>query len=245
MMDLKDLKTAALDEQINKTAEIPDLDPGLTFADLIEIGNAYARKYHYQEAMHCYAKASKLGSDGWMTYYMIATCALTLRRFDEAEKWFDLCLKNGASVSDTAYACGVLNYLRKDYARAFVLFSLHRTSDDADRVSIQYWLTICLMLQSRKWKDIPSLSFEEDLGHHASYRDGLAVLLSEEYYNYDPSTLDGHSDLDNVIFLYAMYIRFLADGRPEADTVLGRILTYTSVWPSIAYLAAYNDSLND
>ena len=244
-MDLDNLAFASLDEQIYGCIEPPILDDGLSFDELISIGNTYARKYYYQEAMYCYAKASELKPDDWMTSYRVATCALTLRQFEEAEKRFEECLAHGASTSDIAYAYGVLHYLKKDYSRAFVLFSLHRTSDDADAVSVLYWLTICLMRQNDLWKKVPSLSFEQDLGHHESYRDGLSVLMAKETYDYDPDSLDEHQDLDNVIFLYAVYIRHLADGKPDAGSVLEKILTYSSVWPSIAYLAAYNDSLEE
>lgn len=205
----------------------------------IKAGDLLVRQYRFRDAIEEYKKALRIKSDDAMLHIKIAGSYLTLFEYAQAVRHYTIALECGAKEETVAFYMGVKDFLQGKYKEAVENFEKADVHNGEMLISVIYWHAVSSLRLKKESGFLTMYNDGIDVGHHSAYKWAVRLFSGlEQVDNYAESA----SDLDNVIMLYgiAEYLRF-QNKTEEAQGYITRLLTYSNVWPCIAYLAAYNN----
>ena len=224
---------------VEDTEEIFWLKVSDDYQSKVQAGDLLVRQYRFKDAISMYQNACNVKKDDFMLYVKLGGANLTLFNFEEAERYYNYALKYGAKEENIAFYFGIMNFLKGNYTDALSFFEKVDTNDGAMLISVIYWHTVASFRNETTPSFLEKFVADMDVEHHMAYR--TAVLLFAEKIDYN-SIIIPEIHLDAVIVQYGICEYLTYKRKPKEMSVCAeQLLKHTDVWPSIAYLAAYND----
>lgn len=247
---MEPMEKASLDSQLGNapctvedTEEMFWLRESDDFQSQVALGNALAAQYRFRDAISAYRSALAIRGDDKAVYSRLAGSYLTIRCFPEAKACYTRALELGASPRSIAFPMGVWYYLKGDFSAAAEQFSACLPCGDELAIAVIYWHTLSCYQAGVAPELLSAYRREMDVGHHTAYQLAVAVFCGDVSWEDAAARAEQDpSDLNAVIALYGIcgYLRTV--GQVDASrTLLFRLLTRSSCWPCISYLAAWND----
>ncbi len=234
-------KFASLESQLyNSECEAEDTEEMFVlrcsddYDSLISLGNALSGQYRFKEAAEIYGKALAIKADDVMLYIRLAGANLSLFRFDEAKKYYDAALYNGASKETTLFYYGMWHYLSGNYEEAAKCLTKCYPCDNEMKVSIIFWQTLACIMAGKKPELLDDLD-GLDVKYHTAYK--KISLLIKGNITIEDIEISGNS-LDLAILNYGLFVY------TKKEEYLTECLKNASVWPCVAYLAAWREKEN-
>jgi tetratricopeptide (TPR) repeat protein len=209
----------------------------------VKAGDFLVKQYRFKDAITEYRNALEIKKDDFMLYIKLGGAYLTLFKSEEAEKYYSKALKYGAKEENIAFYFGVMEFLKASYSEAISYFEKVNTNNGEMLISVIYWHTIASFKNHSQPSFLEKYNENIDVGHHAAYK--TAVLLFADKIEYNNIIIPKNS-LDAVIVQYGIceYLKHKKQ-TTEIERYAEQLLIHTDVWPCIAYLAAYNDRINN
>ncbi len=209
----------------------------------LRLADALISQYRYRDAVDAFRDAEKIRADDPALYRRLGGALLTIRRFSEAFDAYQRYLNLGGEAQQIAYPLGIRHYLLGEYARAAESFTGCLPCDDEMLIAVLYWHCLsCLRISAES--DLLGLYRPGmDVGRHGAYALVVsAVAESTSLSDALTALSDDEKALDFCIEAYGISRCLAAAGRTiEAEDLRRRLLIRREVWPSVAYLAAWND----
>ena len=228
---------------IEDTEEIFWLRESDDWQSKIALGNALSAQYRFRDAIGAYSAALQIRSDDPMLYIRLGGACLTLFRFDEAMDAFQRSLALGIDKKILAFPMGIWHYFRKDDIAAAEWFVQCLPCGDEMKIAVIYWHTLCCLRANITPVLLSEFHSDMNVGHHTAYC--LAVSIFTGEINADSALAqleDEKDDLNYVIAAYGLCGYLSSVGRAgKSDTLRGKLLAHSKVWPCVAYLAAVGD----
>ena len=207
------------------------------------LANALAAQYRFREAIIAYENAIQIRKDDWRLFYSLGGSYLTIRQFGKAVAAYNHCLELGAKEETVSYTLGVAHYLQNDFAAAASAFAKALPCGDEMAIAVIYWHT----LSCYRAKCEPTLLslYHKDMqaGHHTAYKLAVSAFCGE--ISREQFIFEIENEKDKLNYIIAAYglCTFLESIKEKAlaRQYISALLTRVSVWPSIPYLAAWND----
>lgn len=232
---------------VEDTEEIFWLRESDDYRSRVALGDALATQYRFREAVDAYRNALRIRSDDWHLFSRIAGADLTLRRFDDAHAEYLRCLSLGADQKSIAFPLGVWHYLLGNYAEASAHFAQCLPSGDETAIAAIYWHTLSCYRAGLSPVLLKDYRQDMKVGHHTAYQLAVSVFCSQLLWEQALRQVGQNENaLYTVVALYGIrdHLSFIGE-KAEGLRCLEQVLKRDSVWPSISYLAAWNDYKND
>ena len=245
-----EVKYASLESQLGNapclcedTEEMFWLRESDDYESRVKLGNLLAGQYRFREALDAYRTAERIRADDPMLFIRLGGAYLTLRLFDEAQRAYEKSLSLGGDEKSVAYPMGVWYYLQGKYQQAADSVAKVLPCGGEMEIAILYWNALCCMRGNLTDNLLPTYRDDMQVGHHTAYRSAVEVFLgkraAEEVLRLAEQD---RNDLDAVVLMYGIAIYLEHCGKKtEVEAVIKSLLCRESVWPSISYLAAWND----
>ncbi len=230
---------------VEDTEEIFWLREADDYASKLALGGALAAQYRYRDAIAAYEEAARIRADDAALWLRLGGARLTIRRFDEAAAAYARARSLGASDGATAIPTGFRHYLQSDWRAAAASFARGLPAPDETAVAVLYWHTLSCARDGAPPSLLGQLNPSMRVVHHAAYRAALSLFTGETDAAETADTLARYtSDLDFVILAYGLAVWHDRRGETARGRALREeILARDGVWPCVAALAAYGDSL--
>ena len=224
---------------IEDTEEIFWLKMSDDYQSKVKAGDLLVRQYRFKDAIIEYKNACKIKRDDYMLYIKLGGAYLTLFDFEQAKNCYDNALKYGAKEKSVAFYLGVMDFFKRDYLNALKNFEKVGRENKEMFISVIFWHTIASFRIDEEPTLLKLVDENMDAGHHGAYK--TAALIFKQKLDYKTVVIPD-SSLDAVIILLGIceYLKHFGKEK-EANEYRKRLLMHKEVWPSIAYLAAYND----
>ena len=207
------------------------------------LGNKLAAQYRFRDAVIAYREAEQVRSDDLGLFQNLGGALLTLRQFPEAKEAYTRFLSLGGKEQSVSYPLGVWHYLQRDYAGSAEHFLRCLPCGDEMKIAVIYWHCIaCSRMQ--KSSDLLTLYDPNlDPGHHRAYKHVVSLFTDQTELSTAIDILNAEPGaLDFCILAYGISNYLSAQGKTsEATELLQRMMEKQEVWPSVPYLAAWND----
>ena len=228
---------------VKDTEEIFRLRMSDDYQSKVKAGDFLVKQYRFKDAITEYRNALEIKKDDFMLYIKLGGAYLTLFKSEEAEKYYSKALKYGAKEENIAFYFGVMNFLKANYSEAISYFEKVNANNGEMLISVIYWHTIASFKNDSQPSFLEKFNDSIDVGHHNAYKTAVSLFAEKiEYYN----IIIPENSLDAVIIQYGIceYLKHKKQIR-EIERYAEQLFEHTDVWPSIAYLAAYNDWRNN
>lgn len=211
----------------------------------VKLGNLLSGQYRFREALTAYRQAERIRDDEALLYLRIGGAALTLFDFPAAKAAYDRAKALGAKADAVAYPMGVWHYLQGENEAAAEAFAACLPAGDAMKIAILYWHALACLRMGKSSELLAEYHPGMKVGHHEPYRLVVSVLAGETEPDMALEALFEEGEaLNRAIEAYGLACVFKARGDGEKAAELLRLaLEQTSVWPSIACLAAKRETV--
>ena len=229
--------------EVSDTEEMYWLHQNDDYQSKLLLGNKLAAQYRFRDAVIAYREAEQIRSDDPGLFQNLGGALLTLRQFPEAEKAYARFISLGGKEQSVSYPLGVWHYLQGDYSGATERFYRCLPCGNEMKIAVIYWHCItCSRMQKESYllKEYkPSL----DPGHHRAYKHVVSLFAGQTVLSTAIDILNAEPGaLDFCILAYGISNYLSAQGKTsEATELLQRMMEKQEVWPSVPYLAAWND----
>ena len=226
---------------VEDTEEITALRAQKAWAAL---GTALCAQYRYREAADAFGKALRETPEDLLLLQRFAGANLTLRRFVQAKEAYRKCLALGAPKEKIAYPLGVAYDLEGAYGKAAEAFAQCYPCDEEQEIANLYWHTFSACRAGIPTELLGTYREGMQIGHHIAYEQTVRLFLGRITAQEALAWLAQERDeLNIVIGAYGICGYLESRGRTEDCLRLREaLLTHTTFWPCISYLAAWNDA---
>lgn len=242
------MKKATLSSQLGsmpcKVADTDEITALRETGDYSQLGDALISQFRYREAVIAYEKAIYNAPDDLELWRRYAGANLTLHNFRTAEAAYRRCIMMGGKTSNIAYYLGFSNYLQRRYTDAIVHFGACYPCENEDQeIDVIFWHTLTACRIGVKKKLLERYRDDMKIGMNtAQYK--LVALFCEKTTAEDVETWiqEQENELVIVTALYGLSVWYESAGQlDKREQVIQKLLGYDNCWPSMAYLAAWND----
>ena len=229
---------------IDDTDDIRELRKKDDYQGLIELGNALSEQYRFREAASVWSRAAVMKEADAKLYLRIGGAYLTTREFEDAINAYKKYLSFGGSEKDISFPMGIRHYLMGEYQQAAHCFEQCLPCDEETLISVIYWHCLCCLRSGDAFSLLTYYHPNMDIGHHTAYNQIVSILAGEtRLEDALPDIVSEPDDLNYCISAYGAFCIMNAKGKRD-NALLQGILKRREIWPCIAYLAAWNDSLH-
>lgn len=235
--------TAPVD--VEDTEEMFWLRESDDYASRVKLGSLLASQYRFREAVAEFQAAAVIRSDDPALFIRLGGAFLTLRQFEPAMEAYQKSLALGASPQSVSYPMGVWYYLNQDYQHAASCFENCLPCGDELAIAVLYWHALSCCRGNLPDHLLETYHENMKVGHHTAYRSAVEVLLGKT--DAESTLMQADNDPDPLNAVIAMYGIILYMECRENSRQTGqyreKLLSRSSVWPCISWLAAWNDHL--
>jgi tetratricopeptide (TPR) repeat protein len=228
---------------VEDTEEIFCLRMSDDYRSKVKAGDFLVKQYRFKDAITEYLNALEIKKDDFMLYIKLGGAYLTLFKYEEAEKYYNKALEYAAKEETVAFYFGVMEFLKASYSEAISYFEKVNTNNGEMLISVIYWHTIASFKNHSQPSFLEKYNENIDVGHHTAYKTAVSLFADKIEYN---NIIIPKNSLDAVIVQYGIceYLKHKKQ-TTEIERYAEQLLIHTDVWPCIAYLAAYNDRINN
>lgn len=212
-----------------------------TAVNLILLGKALSKSLRYREAIEAYSKALALNPDSLEALRLRAGRYLSTLQTKRAIEDFQRVLEKGGDALDCRYRMGLAFYFQGDYEKAMEEFSsVLLLADPEMEIALIYWHSLAALKAKKDPSFLHREVAEEAVGHHHSYREGVAFLKGELTEDGLRKRAEAEScDMEYSMKMYALHVRNESQGKK--DTLLKDILKRDEYWFCFSSLAAWQE----
>lgn len=211
----------------------------------VTLGNMLSSRYRYREAIDVWSRVVKEHQTETSLYLRIGAAYLTIFDLEESLHAFEKYLDNGGSERDILYPLGIRSYLKGDYEKSAEYFEKMLPCGAEMLIAVIYWHLLCDLRSGGDMAFLHHYDSGMDAGHHGAYKLVVSVLAGEKDIDEALSEIsEDTGDLDYCIAGYGLYCILKSRGE-DASGLMDKILSRSEVWPSVSYLAAWNDHNGD
>ena len=218
------------------------------YDNLMSLGDALTRQLRYREAAERYTNALENRPGDYTATRNRAGRYLSTLQTEAAKKDLHFCLENNGDEMDITYRLGLCFYFDREYADAAHWFGrCYPLCDEEMGIAIIYWHTIC----SYRMKVHPELLDKYhtgmNVGHHTAYEKAVRVFAGAMSTTNALAELEHEpEDLEYAITMYGLCRHLLYSGQAEIyKRYMKRLIERDGFWPCYAYLAAWNDTMEE
>ena len=245
---------ASLESQLNNipceaedTEEMFWLRESDDYQSKVKLGNLLAAQYRFKDACEAYEAAASVKATDSMLFICLGGSYLSLYKYEQAKAAYDKAAALGAPVQSVSYPLGVLYYLKGEYAQSAETFAKCLPCGGELKIAVIYWHTLASYRAGIETTLLNEFTEDMEVGHHIAYKE--AVMIFSGLKSYVSPTDEGAytpgNPLDQAVFKYgvSVYCEHINDTKNQG-LLLEETLQCNAVWPSVSYLAAYNDNNN-
>jgi len=207
------------------------------------LGNALCSQYRFREAIEAYRSAELIRGDDPALYIRLGGAYLTVRKFDRAEAAYRRALSLGVPESGVGYQRGFRLYLLGDFEEAEKQFRKCLPCGGELEIAVIYWRCLCRMRLTGAPQQPEGFRQDMEVGHHTAYKRAAELFAGMRSPEETLSGLEAErGGLDYVIPAYGLCRLMVCSGEAgKGRELLEKVLLRREVWPSLPYLAAWND----
>lgn len=218
------------------------------YEGFLALGNGLSRQLRYREAINAYTEALKLQPDNLAARRLRAGRHLSLLQCDEARADLLRCMELGGDSADIIYRMGLCSYFQRRYEEAMGHFEECITlCGDEMGIAVIYWHTLSAYRSHTPPLLLGRYHPEMKVGHHTAYEKAVCVCAGARTCESLLAELEEEKeDLEYGTALYGIcgWLSHAGRGKVCRD-YREQLLRRDGFWPCYAYLAAWNDALQD
>lgn len=230
------------------TAAISSLRNASDYDGYIALGNELSKHLRYREATEIYAKALLERPDSIEALFLYGGKSLSSLQCEQAYSAFTRAHELHGDLEHISYRMGVCCYYLGKYDEGMdwmnICFPL---CNDEMGIAVIYWHTLCAYRAGKEAVLLQKFREDMQIGHHTAYNKAVRVFVGLDELDSALKCLFYEIDeLEYVISAYGLCAQLEKDGRDfERRINMKLILKKDSLWPLLAYLAAFNDDLRE
>ena len=229
---------------IDDTEEMFWLRQSDDYQSKFKLGMLLCGQYRYEEAISAFLQAEGIKNDDPTLYLRMGGAYLTLFRFEESKKAYEKAISLGADKKSVNFPLGIWYYLEGDFSCSAETLRTCLPCDDELKIAVIYWEMLSCLKAGTSTMLADEFSSDMKVFHHKAYMDAVKVMLKLETPEKAIEELSGEDDLSYAIKAYGVAEYLLLNGDTKGEKLMETVLSKESMWPSIAYLAAYNHIQN-